>query len=62
MKSLQDELVEQLVNTYKSLEKRKAEEYSARYVRILFEIGEKMQFPQSEDINLKEKIPWKVLG
>ncbi|MBZ9634549.1 DUF4132 domain-containing protein [Clostridium sp. FP1] len=44
MKSLQDELVEQLVKTYKSLEKRKAEEYSSSYVRILFEIGGKSTF------------------
>ncbi|MCB2313379.1 DUF4132 domain-containing protein [Clostridium tagluense] len=44
MNSLQDAVVEQLVKTYKSLEKRKAEEYSARYVRILFEIGGKSAF------------------
>ncbi len=44
MKGLQDEVVEQLVNTYKSLEKHKVEEHSARYVRILFEIGGKSTF------------------
>ncbi|MGH4124408.1 MAG: DUF4132 domain-containing protein [Clostridium sp.] len=44
MNGLQDAVVEQLVKTYKSLEKRKAEEYSERYVRILFEIGGKSTF------------------